>query len=422
VSERSEGGMTARWLRSAVGPVEVESHQEPPPSAGEREARWVKGRGRRDVTPAVGSRGAPGRYKRAVEGAAVALAKRAWGDARWSFLFRSDTGYATERPGPDEVALAARRARTGPLPDAVNGPIILTPVWSWEVPVYFWFGGMAAGSAFAALACDLAGDSRSAATARKVALGSVAACPALLVGDLGRPLRFLNMLRIFKPRSPMSMGSWCLFTFGGLAAAGVGADLLERPRLARALGAANGLVAGYLGSYTGVLLAATAVPVWSRSRLFLGPVFVATATATGASATRLVLTASGLPSGHPTREALGRVEAGAMLAELTLASINERRLGPLGSVLRRGAAGRLFRGAELGVAVGLGLGFLRSRLGPRAQHAASVLYLGAGLAFRAAWVMAGRASSADAEGVARAARAGRGGPGDLAHAPGDNSD
>jgi formate-dependent nitrite reductase membrane component NrfD len=405
VSNRPGGRTpTARWLRTAVGPVEVETHEEPPTSAGEREAEWVTGHGDRDMTPALGTRGAPARYRRAVEGAAVALARRAWGDARWSFLFRSDTGYATEQPRPGEIEAAGRRMRTGELPEAVQGPIIKPPVWSWEVPLYFWFGGIAAGSSFTALACDLASDPRSAATARKVALGAVAPCPVLLMTDLGRPLRFLNMLRILKPRSPMSTGSWCITTFGSLAAVSVGADVLGRPRLARALGAANSLLGGYLGSYTGVLLATTAVPVWARSRLFLGPIFVATATATGASATRLVLAATGLPRGHPTREALGHVEAGAMLAELTLSTINERRLGRLASALTEGAAGRLFRAAQLGVAAGLGLRFLSRRLGPRAHHAASVLYLGAGVAFRFAWISAGRASSADDEAVALTAR------------------
>ena len=81
--------------------------------------------------------------------------------------------------------------------------------------------------------------------------------------DLGRPERFYNMLRIFKPRSPMSMGAWALSAFGGLAAAAVGADLLGRRREAKLLGGANAIVGGYLGSYTGVLLASTAVPVWA---------------------------------------------------------------------------------------------------------------------------------------------------------------
>src|SRR5690606_27448765 len=113
--------------------------------------------------------------------------------------------------------------------------------------------------------------------------------------DLGRPARFVHMLRIFKPRSPMSMGSWCLTAFGGLATTAVGADLLGRRVAARRLGAAAAVAGGYLGSYTGVLLASTAVPVWARSRLLLGPIFVSTAVLTGASATRLVLCARGMP-------------------------------------------------------------------------------------------------------------------------------
>jgi hypothetical protein len=158
------------------------------------------------------------------------------------------------------------------------------------------------------------------------------------------------MLRIFKPRSPMSMGAWAMTLFGGLGAAAVAADLTRRPRLARALGGANAVVGGYFGSYTGVLLSSTAVPVWARSRLFLGPIFVAT----GAAASRLVLVGAGLPAGHPTREALGRVEAGAIATDLALSAINQRRLGELSPGLEQGAAGRLFRGARRAVLAGLG--------------------------------------------------------------------
>jgi hypothetical protein len=357
----------------------------------------------RDMTPALGTPGEPGEYRRA-PGAAVELARRAWGDARWSDLFRAGTDYATKRPEPGEVAAAGRRMRSGERAERVQGPMVKPPVWTWEVPLYFWFGGIAAGSSFVALACDLAGDERSAATARKVALAALVPCPALLTADLGRPARFIYMLRIFKPRSPMSMGTWCLTSFGGIGAAGVGADLLGHRRAARRLGAVNALVGGYLGSYTGVLLATTAVPLWARSRLFLGPIFVATAAATGAAATRLVLAMTGLASGHPTRAALGTVESGAMLAELTLSAVNERRLGRLASGLHHGRAGRLYRGAQLAVAAGLGLRVLRRRLGPCAHHAASVLYLAAGLGFRYAWVTAGRLSATDDEAVALMAR------------------
>jgi len=281
------------------------------------------------------------------------------------------------------------------------------PVWTWEVPVYFWTGGIASGSSFVALACDLSGDHRSARIARLVALGALAPSPPLLIMDLGRPERFYNMLRVFKPRSPMSLGVWALSAFGGLVASAVGADLLGRERTARGLGAATALVGGYLGSYTGVLLASTAVPVWSRSRLFLGPIFVATATATGAAATRLVLVATGLPVGHPTHEALGRVESGAMAAELVLSTINEHRLGRLAHALEDGRPGRLMRAAKWLVRGGLTLRLARRRagwVGPASHHVASVAYLAAGLCFRLAWVTAGPPSAHDDEAVARTAR------------------
>ncbi len=359
----------------------------------------------RDTTPAVGTPGGPAFGERT--GEKVDLHIGQWKDGRWSYLFGEDTEYGSAIPDIEAIRDAAERARTGPLPEIIQGPVIKPPVWTWEVPLYFWFGGIASGSAFVALACDLAGDEESAAVARKVALAALAPSPVLLILDLGRPERFVNMLRIFKTRSPMSMGAWALTAFGNLAAAAVGADLLGRRREARALGAANALVGGYLGSYTGVLLAATAVPVWARSRLFLGPIFVSTATATGAAACRLTLAARGLPVGHPTRNALGRVEMGAMGAELLLSVINERRLGPLAEGLEQGRPGKLFKAAKWAVRAGLGLRLARARGGPATHHVASVLYLAAGLMFRYAWVGAGPPSARNDRAVAEMARSRR---------------
>jgi Polysulphide reductase, NrfD len=393
------------WLRSHIEPVQIDPAEEPPTTARDRGEGWVAGHDERDLSPAVGRRGEPGRFRRFADRAAVTLANSGWGDARWSYLYKADTEYATARPNAGELATAARRMRSGPPPDDVRGPIIKPPVWSWEVPLYFWFGGIAAGSSFAALGCDLAGDHRSAMIARRVSLGALVACPPLLISDLGRPLRFPFMLRIFKPRSPMSMGSWCLTTFGALGAGAVGADLLARPRAARWLGGGMAFLGGYLGSYTGVLLATTAVPLWNRSRLFLGPLFVATATATGAAATRLVLSGSRPPGSDDTRRALAKVETGAMLAELALSAANQRRLGPLAEPLHRSTPGRMHQAAELAIFAGLALRVLGRRFGPAADHAASGLYLTAGLAFRYAWVMAGRASAASDHAVARTARA-----------------
>ena len=357
----------------------------------------------RDTTPAVGNPGQPEFAERT--GEKVDLHIGVWKDGRWSYLFGDDTSYGGAMPDIEAIRSAARAAREGPLPEAVSGPVMKAPVWTWEVPLYFWFGGIAAGSSFVALACDLAGDEESAAVARKVALGALAPSPVLLILDLGRPGRFVNMLRIFKPRSPMSMGAWALTAFGNLAAAAVGADLLGRRRAARAMGAANAVVGGYLGSYTGVLLASTAVPVWARSRLFLGPIFVSTATATGAAACRLALSAGGMPAGHPTRRALGRVELGAMTAELLLSVINERRLGPLAGGLGRGRPGKLFKAAKWSVRAGLALQVLGRRRAP--DHVSSLLYLAAGLMFRYAWVTAGPPSARDDRAVAEMARSRR---------------
>jgi formate-dependent nitrite reductase membrane component NrfD len=359
----------------------------------------------RDIRPAVGVPGGPASWRRAVEGAAVGLHQRGWQDAKWSSIFRRDTHYASADPAdPERVEQANLRGRRGDPPAIVQGPMMKAPVWTWEVPLYFWFGGMAAGASFVGLACDLVGDERSARVARKVALAALMPSPPLLILDLGRPERFYNMLRIFKPRSPMSMGSWCLTVFGGLASAAVGADLLGRRRTARGLGAANALMGGYLGSYTGVLLASTAVPVWARSRLFLGPIFVSTGTLTGAAATRLVLSATGVPAGHSTCEALGRIESGAIAAELLLSQANHHHLGDLASVLEDGAGAGWFRGAQWLARTGLAARLVRHRVSGPAEHVASVCFLGAGLCFRFAWARSGRSSAHDDEAVARTAR------------------
>jgi len=394
--------------------AELASAHEPPDSARRRETEWVADHDTetRDIQPALGARGGPGPWTAAEPGAAVALARPDFGDARWSYLYKArDTEYAAAVPAPGQVAEANRRMRAAPVSD-IHGPLIHPPVWSWEVASYFWLGGMASGSAFVALACDAAGDHRSAAIARKVALGAVAPAPVLLIADLGRPERFLNMTRIFKPRSPMNTGAWCLVAFSGSGGLAVAADLVGQARAARALGALTSLFGSYLGSYTGVLLACTAVPVWARSRTVLGPAFVATATATGAAATRLVLVASGLPHGHSTRKALGTIETASMLTELSISALGERRLGDAAGALRGGRPGLYFRTAKTLVAIGISLRLVARRTGPRENELASFMYLAAGLLFRLAWVYAGAASGRDDAAVAAMGRERRGSHGD----------
>jgi formate-dependent nitrite reductase membrane component NrfD len=153
-------------------------------------------------------------------------------------------------------------------------PLLKAPVWTWEVPAYFFVGGAAGASAVIANAAKLAGgrddlvrDARWIAAA-----GSMLSAP-LLIADLGRPERFLNMLRVFKLQSPMSVGVWTLVAFSSSAAAAAFAEAVASAngdavavRLVRdaadALAAATGVV---LSTYTGVLIGATAIPVWSQN-------------------------------------------------------------------------------------------------------------------------------------------------------------
>src|SRR3954452_1945523 len=114
------------------------------------------------------------------------------------------------------------------MPEGYYGlPLLKRPTWTWEVPVYFWVGGAAGASALiGAVAGRMGAGQRLARDARWMAAAGSALSPPLLISDLGRPERFLNMMRVFKPDSPMSVGSWTLLTFGTASGAAAAADLL----------------------------------------------------------------------------------------------------------------------------------------------------------------------------------------------------
>jgi formate-dependent nitrite reductase membrane component NrfD len=159
-------------------------------------------------------------------------------------------------------------------------PVVKEPVWIWTVPAYFYAGGAAGAAAAigaAATLIDRDGLSGLITRSRWIAAVGGAVGTAGLIADLGKPGRFLNMLRVFRPSSPMSVGSWILAGSAPLAAGS--AFLSGTDGALGAVGdAANvgaGLLGGPLAGYTGVLLANTAVPVWQASRRWLGPLFVA---------------------------------------------------------------------------------------------------------------------------------------------------
>jgi len=180
----------------------------------------------------------------------------------------------------------------GPIPRKFGyygEPVVRPPVWTWEVPLYFFFGGIGGTAAVIALGAVFfhqAGVARSAMWVAAIA-GAVVS-PILLIMDLGRPRLFLNMLRVFKHRSAMSMGAWILTAFGACAVPGLTAlELHARGICAGSLDqflrfAAGVLIFGsavlgtLLATYTGVLIGATAIPAWFLHRILL-PIHFGTA-------------------------------------------------------------------------------------------------------------------------------------------------
>ncbi|MGB9185338.1 MAG: NrfD/PsrC family molybdoenzyme membrane anchor subunit, partial [Solirubrobacteraceae bacterium] len=105
--------------------------------------------------------------------------------------------------------------QTVPARSYYGRPILKEPVWEWEIPTYFFTGGLAGASATLGLIADVAGNEQLARSAWSAAVAGIAVSPALLVSDLGRPECFLNMLRVVKVTSPMSVGSWILVAASG---------------------------------------------------------------------------------------------------------------------------------------------------------------------------------------------------------------
>jgi hypothetical protein len=273
-------------------------------------------------------------------------------------------------------------------------PILKAPVWTWEIPVYFFFGGMAGAAAPFALVSELRGDEALARRAWLVALGGIAASPPLLISDLGRPERFHHMLRMFKPTSPMSVGSWILgATSSAIALANARGLFGWFPRLGRAAGA-TAVLGPALATYTAVLVADTAIPAWHEARRELPFVFVSGGAMSAGSAVALA------GGGAPARR-LALVGAAGELASTTLM---ERRLGPLGEPYREGAAGHAARAAKALTATG---GLLMALRGRRRAGAAAggALMLAGALATRWAVYKAGFQSAADPKYVVEPQRA-----------------
>jgi len=220
--------------------------------------------------------------------------------------------------------------------------------WKADIPAYLFFGGLAAGSSLLGAGGDLTGRAALRRTGRLGALVAISVSLGALVHDLGRPERFLNMLRTAKLTSPMSVGTWILSGYGPFAGAAAGAELLGMlpaartgrlstlVSLGRPLGVAAALIAPPVAAYTAVLLSDTATPSWHDAYKELPFVFVGSAAAASAG---LGMMASPVDQAGPAR----RMALGGALLELAAEHRMEASMGITAEPLHQGKAGVLMR-------------------------------------------------------------------------------
>jgi Polysulphide reductase, NrfD len=319
--------------------------------------------------------------------------------------------------GTFEVRLEKLRAKAkqgGPVPgrgvDVAGGPIprrrpgyygeavVRPPVWTWEIPLYFFVGGAAGMAPLIACAGFVLGLFDLVHVALWIAAVGAVVSPILLVMDLGRPQLFINMLRVFKHRSPMSVGAWILSIFGAFAVpAWLVFELyyngaftpsiypLVLP-IAGLLTAGAALAGLGLATYTGVLLGATAIPAWFLHRVLL-PIHFGTA-GLGCAAAILEL------FGFQIRPLYLIGMLAAIIETLLWIWLEIDRHGMADRALHEGTAGWLIRGGEI-FSGPLAIILRLTNLIPLA----AISFLLGALISRFGWIAAGRVSGRDPEAV-----------------------
>jgi formate-dependent nitrite reductase membrane component NrfD len=295
-------------------------------------------------------------------------------------------------------------------------PVIHGAHWKWLVIGYFYFGGIAGASAVIGACFRLFGGTSGAPLARiatYVSFLTLLPCPVLLILDLGRPQRFFHMLRAFRVSSPMSIGTWGLTTFGVISALTAGLQLLDdrsagngersggaRRAVSKGLALLGGLSGFFVAGYTGVLLAATAVPLWSKRPALLGPLFLSSAMTSGAAAISAVATAVVLQE-SAAQDRLRGLETLSTVTEESLLVLWILALGPTAEPIAEGRLGALVRHGAVGAGMALPLTIaalspiLPRRLRRPATTVSAALTLAGVFVVRCAVVIGGRQSADD---------------------------
>ncbi|HEX7361836.1 MAG TPA: NrfD/PsrC family molybdoenzyme membrane anchor subunit [Bryobacteraceae bacterium] len=273
-------------------------------------------------------------------------------------------------------------------PTYYDRPLLQESVWTWAIPAYYFVGGLAGSALVLAAAAQLRksrAHQRLVRRCRWIGVIGAGVSAGLLIYDLGRPARFLNMLRVFRPTSPMNMGAWIL---AGAGATSTGALLLgTRSGLLGRLGEACGYTAGIFGAglatYTGVLVANTAVPVWQESRRLLPVLFAASAMSSLGSVFEMCVEDA---EERGIVKTFGTVGIAAELAAGIVMEKQASSVARVGRPFRHGFSGLLWRSAQILTAASL---LVRNR------RAVGALGIAGSLLLRFAVERAGTASARD---------------------------
>ncbi len=286
---------------------------------------------------------------------------------------------------------------TTPPPTVVQTALLKVPRWTWEVPAYLALGGIGGASATLTAAIHAVNGTPARRFVRSAQLLSAVASSVgagLLVADLGRPERFYNMMRVFRPSSPMNMGGWVLAgqvgsTWGALVSGLLPGRLFRVSNVV--LGGVSGVLGLPLAGYTGVLLGSTANPGWHTVRRELPPLFASSATSAGSGALTL------LPAPAPYRRAAEVFGIAGRAADLVIGERVRHRLKPFpatSAAWHTATAGRLDRAATAGTAAALVLGVAGLRH-PVARRAGALCAVSASFTQRFAVFEAGKAAAND---------------------------
>ena len=306
-----------------------------------------------------------------------------------------------------KVAGAGIRPGGAPFPTAsvetgyYGIPLLKEPPWTWEIPLYFFVGGAAGSAAVVGAIANYTGaDRKIVRDARWIAAAGSVISPALLISDLGRPARFLNMLRVFKPQSVMSVGVWTLMGFSTAASATLFAQLLSDRygpsfpvRLLERAGEAASVLFGLpFSNYTGVLIGATSIPAWNRNVGELPIHFGMSGLSAGVGLLELM--------GNRRSRALQMLGLGAALWECWEGALIESRGGAALKPLTSGPSGAVTRlGGLLSGPVPTALRLMSLFSGKERTDslckAAAYSAVAGSLLTRIAWIYAGHVSARD---------------------------